>query len=180
MSSVHEAQRRSIGSVVKVLRQAAGLSRAELALRTADGAAQRVGLEMLAKVEQGRKAPSPATAAKLARALGISPNDLARSAARWESGAAVGVQDAALRLELLAVVRVAPPPAPAVTSEDAPEVVEPRGRRADLVRQLEAAVRALTTRGTVDQLENAVLALQAQATPAATRLASIDIGGATG
>ena len=169
---MEEAQRRSIGAVVKVLREAAGLSRPELARRTAEAPALRLGQEMLAKVEQGRKAPSPATVAKLAHALGIATTDLVRCAARWESGAAMGVREAVLRQELLAVVVPSPPPA-AVDTMDA---VEPLGRRAMLIRQLEKQVRGLAARGSVEQLENALLVLEAQAV-APTRLASIDIGG---
>lgn len=176
-----EGQRRSLGAVIKVLREAAGLSRADLALRTSDAPAERIGLEMLAKVEQGRKAPSPASVAKLARALGIATTDLARSAARWESGANLGVKDASLRQELLAAVRPSPPSVAVEAEPPASAVLEPQGRRADLVRQLETRVRELAWRGTVAQLEDAVLALQAQTGLAAapTRLASIDIGGQT-
>ena len=176
-----EGQRRSLGAVVKVLREAAGLSRSDLARRTSETPGERIGLEMLAKVEQGRKAPSPASVAKLARALGIATTDLSRSAARWESGASLGVKEASLRQELLAVVRPSPPSVAVEAEPPAPAVLEPQGRRADLVRQLETRVRELVWRATVAQLEDAVLALQAQAGPVATptRLASIDIGGRT-
>jgi transcriptional regulator with XRE-family HTH domain len=175
---VDEGQRRSVGRVVKVLREAAGLSRDDLAARTAESPSQRLGREMLAKVEQGRKAPSPVSVAKIARALGVPTAELARSAARWESGAAMGVHDAALRQELLAVMRPSPPPV--VETGVELDALLPRGRRADLVRQLERRVRDLAARGSVEQLENAVLALQAQDRTAPVRLASIDIDIGTG
>lgn len=77
------------------------MSRQDLIERTADEPEDRVGLEMLAKVEQGRKAPSARTLAKLARALGLEPTELAARAAHWEAGAGAGATTGALRATVL-------------------------------------------------------------------------------
>jgi transcriptional regulator with XRE-family HTH domain len=97
-----EAERQSIGAVVRTLRSALGLSRQELVERTADKAEDRVSLEMLAKIEQGRKAPSARTLRKLANGLGLEPQDLAGRAAEWEAVRAAGASSAVLRAVTLA------------------------------------------------------------------------------
>jgi transcriptional regulator with XRE-family HTH domain len=97
-----DAERQSIGAVVRTLRSAQGLSRQELVERTADKAEDRVSLEMLAKVEQGRKAPSARTLRKLANGLGVEPQDLAGRAAEWEAALAAGASSAVLRAVTLA------------------------------------------------------------------------------
>ena len=96
-----ESQRRSLGVVVKTLREAQGLSREELVAKTHDDVDERISLEMLAKVEQGRRAPSAKTLRKLAHALGIEPTTLVSSAAAWEAGDASGTHVAALRSHIL-------------------------------------------------------------------------------
>ncbi|MDB5478883.1 MAG: family transcriptional regulator, partial [Alphaproteobacteria bacterium] len=98
---MEEGQRESLGAVVKTLREAQGLSREELVVRTHDDPEQRISLEMLAKVEQGRRAPSAKTLRKLAHALGLEPTTLVSSAALWEAGSADGTHVAALRSHVL-------------------------------------------------------------------------------
>lgn len=86
-----DERRESIGSTIRTLREARGLTRQELA------AAAEISVQMLAKVEQGRKAPSAATLARLAKSLGIEPPDLAQRASAWQALAATGASPAALR-----------------------------------------------------------------------------------
>lgn len=93
-----EGQRRSLGAVIRTLREAGGLSRQELVERTSPNPSERVSLEMLAKVEQGKKAPSASTLRKLAAALGLEPTDLASTAAWWEHKEFEGAAASLLRL----------------------------------------------------------------------------------
>ena len=93
-----EEQRRSLGAVVRTLREASGLTRQDLVDRTAESPTDRVSLEMLAKVEQGRKAPSARTMRKLAIALGMEPTELAQAAAWWELSESNGAAASLLRL----------------------------------------------------------------------------------
>jgi hypothetical protein len=57
-----------------------------------------MSLEMLAKVEQGKKAPSASNLRKLATALGMEPTDLASRAAWWELNELEGASGSLLRL----------------------------------------------------------------------------------
>jgi len=93
-----EDQKHSLGAVVRTLREARGLTRQDLVERTATDPGDRVSLEMLAKVEQGKKAPSARTMRKLAIALGMEPTDLAGRAAWWELNELDGASAALLRL----------------------------------------------------------------------------------
>lgn len=93
-----EDQKRSLGSVVRTLREAQGLTRQDLVERTGADPTDRVSLEMLAKVEQGKKAPSARTLRKLAIALGMEPSDLAHRAAWWELNESDGASASLLRL----------------------------------------------------------------------------------
>jgi transcriptional regulator with XRE-family HTH domain len=61
----------SFGDRLQQLRKAAGLSQAELATRS------ETSLDTLRRWEQGRNLPNIEAAAKLARALGVSLDDLA-------------------------------------------------------------------------------------------------------
>ena len=93
-----EDRRHSLGAVVRTLREARGLTRQDLVERTAADPGDRVSLEMLAKIEQGKKAPSARTLRKLAIALGMEPTDLASRAAWWELNELDGASAALLRL----------------------------------------------------------------------------------
>lgn len=95
--TVENSQRESIGAVIRTLREAQGLTRPQLVERTGAEPSERISLEMLAKVEQGKKAPSAKTLRKLALALGIEPVDLSDRAARWEAGLSAGLKASALR-----------------------------------------------------------------------------------
>ncbi|WP_407343360.1 helix-turn-helix domain-containing protein [Pengzhenrongella phosphoraccumulans] len=101
-----EDQKRSLGAVVRTLREARGLTRQDLVERTAADPSDRVSLEMLAKVEQGKKAPSARTLRKLAIALGMEPTDLAGRAAWWEVNELDGASAALLRLGVTQGVRL--------------------------------------------------------------------------
>jgi transcriptional regulator with XRE-family HTH domain len=91
-----EQRRASIGATVRTLRESQGKTRQELA------SAAKISLEMLAKIEQGRKAPSAATLAGLAWGLGIEPPDLAHRANAWEAFATAGASMATLRAGTIA------------------------------------------------------------------------------
>jgi len=69
-----------VSSAVKALRQAAGLSREQLA------EAAGISSEFLAKVEQGRRRPSPGTLTSIAGALRISREELLVRGALLEAG----------------------------------------------------------------------------------------------
>lgn len=91
-----DERRQSIGATIRTLREAQGQTRQELA-----GAA-KISLEMLAKIEQGRKAPSAATLAALASGLGLEAPDLAHRANTWQALASAGTSLAALRAGTIA------------------------------------------------------------------------------
>ncbi|MDF2093613.1 helix-turn-helix transcriptional regulator [Knoellia sp. 3-2P3] len=71
------SERKTLGDVIRSLREASGMTRPELA-KTAG-----VGVDMVAKVEQGAKAPSAKTLRGLATALGVEPIELSSRAATW-------------------------------------------------------------------------------------------------
>ncbi len=73
------------------MREAMGLTRQDLAEASSPEPAERVSVEMIAKVEQGRKAPSSKTLRKLAADLGVEPLAISSSAATWQAAAAAGV-----------------------------------------------------------------------------------------
>lgn len=91
-----DERRMSLGATVRTLREARGLSRQDLA------SAAAISVEMLAKVEQGRKAPSAKTLASLASGLGIEAPDLAQRANAWQAFAAAGANGATLRAGTIA------------------------------------------------------------------------------
>jgi len=91
-----DERRQSIGATIRTLREARGQTRQDLA------SAAKISLEMLAKVEQGRKAPSAATLAALAAGLGLEAPDLAHRADAWQALASVGASLAALRAGTIA------------------------------------------------------------------------------
>lgn len=94
---MEDLRRVSIGSTVRTLRETLALSRQELSERSADDPRARVTVEMIAKVEQGKRAPSGMTLRKLALALGLQPEELSTQATIWETGAASGFSDTQLR-----------------------------------------------------------------------------------
>lgn len=75
-------ERKTLGEVIRALREANGLSRPDLA----KGAG--LSVDMIAKVEQGAKAPSATKLASIAGALGVLPRDLSSRAAMWATIAA--------------------------------------------------------------------------------------------
>lgn len=81
---------------MRTLREAQGQTRQSLAR------AAKISVEMLAKIEQGRKAPSAATLAALASGLGIEAPDLAHRASAWEAFASAGASMATLRAGTIA------------------------------------------------------------------------------
>lgn len=91
-----DQRRASIGATVRTLREAQGQTRQDLAK------AAKISVEMLAKIEQGRKAPSAATLAALASGLGLDPPDLALRASAWEAFASAGASMATLRAGTIA------------------------------------------------------------------------------
>ncbi|WP_446666414.1 helix-turn-helix domain-containing protein [Flexivirga sp. B27] len=95
--SEEEERRQSIGATVKTLREAQGLSRQDLCLLTGSDDVRPLSVEMLAKIEQGRKAPSATTLKRLAVALGIDAPDLSQRASAWQFHKARGADDATLR-----------------------------------------------------------------------------------
>ena len=86
----HE-RRESLGATIRTLREAKGVSRADLA------SAAGISIEMLAKIEQGRKGPSAKTLTGLAKALEVETPDLAQRASAWEAMSAAGASTAVLR-----------------------------------------------------------------------------------
>ena len=72
-----ETERKALGQVIRALRELAGLSRQELA----EGA--DLGVDMIAKVEQGAKAPSAAALKRIASALGCDPIELSNRGLLW-------------------------------------------------------------------------------------------------
>jgi transcriptional regulator with XRE-family HTH domain len=171
-----DAERRSIGAVVRTLRSAQGLSRQELVERTADEEEDRVSLEMLAKIEQGRKAPSARTLRKLAKGLGVEPQDLAGHAAEWEAALAAGASSAVLRAVTLASSRPGTRAAAAfrlgallpsgalvgsAVGAGAFLLGRERAERAELAAQLEARLKQIVESGSELDLARAHEALDA-------------------
>lgn len=91
-----DERRESIGATVRTLREARGQTRRELS------SAADISLEMLAKIEQGRKAPSAVTLAALASGLGLEAPELAQRASAWQAFASAGASLAALRAGTIA------------------------------------------------------------------------------
>lgn len=94
---VDELERHSLGAVIRVLREAHGFSRNELARLTAENPADRVGVDMLAKIEQGARAPSGPTLKKLACALGLDALDISNYTATWVERSLAGDSRVILR-----------------------------------------------------------------------------------
>lgn len=155
------------------MRSAQGLSRQDLVERTSDKAEDRVSLEMLAKIEQGRKAPSARTLRKLAKGLGVEPQELAGQAAEWEAGVAVGASSAVLKAVTIATSRPGTRAATAfslgtwlpsgglVSGAVAGTYLLSREKaeRAELAAQLEARLRQIIESGTDSDLARAREAL---------------------
>lgn len=70
-------ERKALGDVIRALRQLEGLSREELGERA------ELGVDMIAKVEQGAKAPSASALKRLAAALGLDPIELSNRGLVW-------------------------------------------------------------------------------------------------
>lgn len=99
----------SLGGVIKALREAAGMTRYDLARATSDLTFSERGMSldrrrfsavsasMIAKIEQGSKGPSVKSLRTIAEALGVSTADLAERASAWETLASAGVAASALR-----------------------------------------------------------------------------------
>src|SRR3954451_19994790 len=83
--TMEDLQKQSVGAVIRTLREAQGLTRQDLVVRSSPEPSERVSLEMLAKVGRGKKAPSARTLRKLAAGLGLEPMDLSSRAAKWEA-----------------------------------------------------------------------------------------------
>jgi transcriptional regulator with XRE-family HTH domain len=91
-----DVRKQSMGMTVRTVREAVGLTRKQLHLKS-DG----VSVEMIAKVEQGQKSPSPETLTRFAKAFGVKPEDLASWASNWEQGLSEGKSASELRAETL-------------------------------------------------------------------------------
>lgn len=170
-----EGQRKSIGAVVRTMREAMGLTRQELADATSAHPTERVSVEMIAKVEQGKKAPSAKTLRKLAAGLGIEPLTLSKSAARWEAAAAAGEGLWDLRAALIggslgARAAVAPlgvaglgiGPVTWPLAAVATGLALREGRERDrLARRLEARLAELLEQASQEEIEHALAALDA-------------------
>jgi transcriptional regulator with XRE-family HTH domain len=168
-----DGQRQSIGAVIRTMREAMGLTRQELAEASSPQPDERVSVEMIAKVEQGRKAPSAKTLRKLAAGLGVEPLELSSSAARWEAAAASGAGLGALRAALAAgslgyrTARVFAPFGAAAGIAVAPVAAvagglalhEVRRERAELRRQFEARLTELLERGSPEDIQHALATL---------------------
>lgn len=72
-------ERKALGQVIRALRELEGLSREELA----EGAA--LGPDMIAKIEQGAKAPSGAALKRISSALGVTSVELTSRSLSWMS-----------------------------------------------------------------------------------------------
>lgn len=72
-----QTERKALGQVIRALRELEGLSRDELGDRA------KLGVDMIAKVEQGAKAPSANALNRLAAALGLDPIDLSNRGLLW-------------------------------------------------------------------------------------------------
>lgn len=84
-----------LGEIVRTLREAKGWTRAQLAAKTA-AMSHPVGEVMIAKIEQGARAPSTKTLTSLAAAFGVPPEELAARATAWELAKASLAPKAAL------------------------------------------------------------------------------------
>jgi transcriptional regulator with XRE-family HTH domain len=168
-----EGQRLSIGAVIRTMREALGMTRQELAEAGSADPDQRVSVEMIAKVEQGRKAPSAKTLRKLAAGLGVDPLELSSSAARWEAAAAAGAGLGALRAALTGGTlgaRIAAPfgmrtgfgvaPVALNIAAVAGGLALQEGReRAQWARLLEARLAELLERGSPEDIQHALATL---------------------
>lgn len=85
----------AMGAAVRTLREANGMTRDDLHAKT------DISVQMIAKIEQGHKNPSPNSLQRLAGALGMTALDLSRRAASWEVGVEQGLTEAELRLRVL-------------------------------------------------------------------------------
>ena len=70
-------ERKALGQVIRALRELDGLSRDQLAHKAL------LGVDMVSKIEQGRKTPSAAALNRLAAALGLGAIDLSNRALLW-------------------------------------------------------------------------------------------------
>lgn len=70
-------ERKSLGQVIRALRELDGLSRDELAARSG------LGSDMIAKVEQGAKSPSASALNRIASTLGVSAVELSNRGLTW-------------------------------------------------------------------------------------------------
>ena len=173
-----DGQRQSIGAVVRTLREAMGMTRPELSAATSSEPSERVSVEMIAKVEQGRKAPSAKTLRKLAHGLGVEPLELSSSAAKWEAAVVAGAQVAALRAALtagsLGVRAIAPlgiaagiglgPALPLAAAAAGTLVAREGFERGQWARRLEARLAELLERGSAEDIQRALATLD-QALP---------------
>ncbi len=155
--------RHGLGAAIRALREAAGLTRQQLV----DRMAEPVSVEMLAKVEQGRKTPSARTLERVARALEIDPVDLTARAEAWEAGEAAGMPPLALRQATTIGVAsgviagglgaAAFPLVGAAAVGFSLREMRERGRWAAL---LEAKLSDLVAHGTPEQLERVLASLE--------------------
>ena len=72
-----QTERKALGQVIRALRELEGLSREEL------GGKADLGVDMIAKIEQGAKAPSAGALKRIASALGLDPIDLSNRGLLW-------------------------------------------------------------------------------------------------
>lgn len=74
-----KAERKGLGQVIRALRELEGMSRDDLAARS------DLGVDMIAKVEQGAKSPSAAALNRIAQALGVDAVELSNRGLAWAS-----------------------------------------------------------------------------------------------
>jgi transcriptional regulator with XRE-family HTH domain len=72
-----KAERKGLGQVIRALRELEGMSRDDLAERS------KLGVDMIAKVEQGAKSPSAGALNRIAEALGVDPVELSNRGLAW-------------------------------------------------------------------------------------------------
>lgn len=72
-------EQKALGQVIRALRELEGLTRAELGDRA------ELGPDMIAKVEQGAKAPSTSALRRIASALGVTPIELSDRGLIWST-----------------------------------------------------------------------------------------------
>jgi len=106
-----QAERRSFGRVLKALRELNGMTREELHTATAPAGEDRVSIDMIAKIEQGAKSPSPPALRKLAAALGVTPAEIFQRSNMWLLAEESGTSDAGGRGIALGWMKAALPPA---------------------------------------------------------------------